>query len=239
MDEIPEFAFSNSDVPESTLGSLWDEVERIRSQARDCDMYGKDENAWCLDVVQPILLAGLRGTSKLHLTSVYVLAAWRICIQALTDRPSFRQSQQIDPALLPIAKNSLARINKKTDYTFCFSCGDPEVFELYQQVSLGGHGYEIGPTTDAFTKRTILFSGVEVKSNDGGKQEALAQLAIWQTAHLEKIKQLRYFATDGDVDFSNRLLPIVGYTVVGHDWYTYIVYRSEDGVVSCAIVVNG
>lgn len=73
-----------------------------------------------------------------------------------------------------------------------------------------------------------------MKSNDGGKQEALAQLAIWLTANLEKVKRLRYFARDGNVDFSNKLLPIVGYTVVGHDWYTYIVYGSENGVVGCS-----
>lgn len=72
---IPASAFYNSGAPDSTLDSLWDEVEEIRSQARDCDMYGKDENAWCLDVVQPILRAGLRETTKLQLTSVYVFAA--------------------------------------------------------------------------------------------------------------------------------------------------------------------
>jgi hypothetical protein len=45
-------------------------------------------------------------------------------------------------------------------------------------ISLGGHGYQISQTTDAFTKRGLLFSGMEVKSDDGGKKEELAQLAI-------------------------------------------------------------
>ena len=72
-----------------------------------------------------------------------------------------------------------------------------------------------------------------MESNDGNKKEALAQLAIWLTANLKKVKQLRCFAGEGDMDSSNTLLPVVGYTVFGHDWYTYIAYRSENGVVSC------
>jgi hypothetical protein len=53
------------------------------------------------------------------------------------------------------------------------------VRDFYDKISLGGHGYQISQTTDAFTERVLLFSGIEVKLDDGGKKEALAQLAIW------------------------------------------------------------
>jgi hypothetical protein len=70
--------------------------------------------------------------------------------------------------------NSLARLNKKADYIFAFLWRDQEVSELYQKMSLGGYGYRISQTNDAFTKRIILFSDVKVKLEDGGKKEALA-----------------------------------------------------------------
>ncbi|KAB8202246.1 hypothetical protein BDV34DRAFT_237096 [Aspergillus parasiticus] len=174
---IPEYPyFDSGHMSDAALGVMWNELEEIRLQARHCDIYGKDENAWCLDV----------GPLSCN-----------------------RQSQQIDADLLPMVRNNLTRINKKADYALAFSCRDPEVSSLYERVRLGGHGYSISQSTDTFNKRTVLFSGVEVKPDDGGKKEALAQLAIW-------LKPL---------DLADWLLPTIGYTVVGHDWYVYIAYR--------------
>ncbi|KAB8263114.1 hypothetical protein BDV32DRAFT_136177 [Aspergillus pseudonomiae] len=141
-------------------------------------------------VVQPILRKPTQGSSKLQLTSV--------------------QSQQIDGDLLPMVTNNLTRINQKADYALSFSCRDPEVSSLYERVSLGGHGYAISQTTDAFNKRTIVFSGVE--------------LAIWLSGNLEKMRRLGELAK-GPLDQADWLLPTIGYTVVGHDWYVYIAYR--------------
>lgn len=83
------------------------------------------------------------------------------------------------------------RISKKADYAYSFSCRDAEVSNIYQHISFGGSGYRIGHTTDAFNKRTILFSEIEVKPDDGGKKEALAQLSIWLNANLEKMRHLQ------------------------------------------------
>ena len=195
-------------------------------------MYGKDENAWCLDVVQPILSSQFHGANQLQLLSVQVLYSGLLINLTTDQRFVLRQSQQINASLLPMMRNNPSRINKKTDYAFSFSCRDPEIFKLYQEVSLGGQGYEIGQTTDAFTKRVILFSGVEVKPDDGGKKEALAQLAIWLTASLEKNRSLGKLVKHGDTDLSDWLLPTVGITVVGHDWSTYIGYQVANEVVS-------
>jgi hypothetical protein len=116
------------------------------------------------------------------------------------------QSQQIDPSLLPRSKNAR----------------DASVRGFYDKISLGGHGYQISQTTDAFTKRILLFSGMEVKSDDGGKKEALAQLAIWLAAGLEKVRQLGEQVRAEGEDSINWLLPSVGLTIIGHDWYIYL-----------------
>ncbi|KAL3439698.1 hypothetical protein BJX65DRAFT_93587 [Aspergillus insuetus] len=86
-----------------------------------------------------------------------------------------QRSQQIDPSLLPRSKIALSKISKKVDYALSFTCRDASVRGFYDKISLGGHGYQISQTTDAFTKRILLFSGMEIKSDDGGKKEALAQ----------------------------------------------------------------
>ncbi|PWY78011.1 hypothetical protein BO94DRAFT_183977 [Aspergillus sclerotioniger CBS 115572] len=156
-DEIPKTAFSDSStLSDVDLDELWSELKTICFDARQCDIYGKDENAWCLDVVQPILISSIKGCQLLQLIS----------------------SQQIGPSILPRSKNALSKINKKADYTLSFTCRDTSVRYFYDRISLGGHGYQLSQTTDAFTKRVLLFSGMEVKSDEGSKKEALAELAI-------------------------------------------------------------
>ncbi|KAE8380472.1 hypothetical protein BDV26DRAFT_279535 [Aspergillus bertholletiae] len=190
-EDIPDSVyFDSTHMSDAILDAIWSELEEIHLEARYCDMYGKDKNAWCLDIVQPILRLLLKDESKLQLTNV--------------------QSQQIDGDLLPIVKNNLTWINKKADYSFL--------------VSLSGPGYKISYITDAFTKRTILFSGIEVKADDGGKKEVLAQLAIWLSANLERLVRLGELVK-GLLNLTDWLFPTVGYTVIGHDWFTYIAYR--------------
>ncbi|OCK75633.1 hypothetical protein K432DRAFT_397107 [Lepidopterella palustris CBS 459.81] len=77
----------------------------------------------------------------------------------------------------------------------------------------------IGCTADNRTGRVVLFSGIEVKRESGSKDEALSQLAIWLCAGLESHRQLAEYPAE-------HLLPVVGWTVVGHDWHMYIAYRA-------------
>jgi len=82
---------------------------------------------------------------------------------------------------------------------------------------------------DANTKRLALFSGIEVKQENGGKDEALAQLAIWLSAGLENVRRLGELGQKRQY-LGEELRPTVGWTVIGHDWHTYIAYRaSKDG----------
>jgi hypothetical protein len=93
------------------------------------------------------------------------------------------------------------------------------VRDFYDKISLGGHGYQMSQTTDAFTKRILLFSGMEVKLDDGGKKEALAQLAIWLAAGLEKIRQLGEQVKGEGGDSITWMPPSLGLTIIGHDRY--------------------
>ncbi|KAL2810106.1 hypothetical protein BJX63DRAFT_444876 [Aspergillus granulosus] len=154
-------------------------------------------------VVVPILNSSIQGWELLQLISV--------------------QSQQIDPSLIPRFKNAIGKI--KADYALSFTCRDPSVQDFYDQISLGGHGYQISQTKDAFTKRVLLFSGVEVRSDDGGKKEALAQLAIWLSAGLEKTQQMREQVKGEGDDLADWALPNIGLIVIGHDWYAYLAYK--------------
>jgi hypothetical protein len=75
-DEIPAIAFDERDTrTQDQLKALWDEVVDIYNEAKECDVYGQDENAWCLGVVQNILHVGLKlsGTNMVQLKSVYVV----------------------------------------------------------------------------------------------------------------------------------------------------------------------
>ena len=79
---------------------------------------------------------------------------------------------------------------------------------------------------DANTKRLALFSGIEVKQENGGKDEALVQLAIWLAAGSENLRRLSELGRQ-EVLPAEEDRPIVGWTVIGHDWHTYIAYRAN------------
>lgn len=91
---------------------------------------------------------------------------------------------------------------------------------------------------DANTKRLALFSGIEVKQENGGKDEALAQLAIWLAAGLENVRRLGELGQKRQY-LAEELRPTVGWTVIGHDWHMYIAYRANqhgrDTLVSASI----
>lgn len=56
------------------LTALWETVRDIFLNARDCKDGNRDENAWCDDVVQPLLRLAMHlyGNTRWWLQSVYV-----------------------------------------------------------------------------------------------------------------------------------------------------------------------
>jgi hypothetical protein len=105
----------------------------------------------------------------------------------------YRQSQTINPqylSLVPSPSRSnpdkLAPIERKTDFVFSYSHLPSPGFEsLYDRLRAANNA-EVGHTTDTFTKRTALFSGIEVKPTSGDKAEAELQMSIWMAASLRK-----------------------------------------------------
>ncbi|CAG5152963.1 uncharacterized protein ALTATR162_LOCUS2981 [Alternaria atra] len=163
-------------------------VKKIFKKALHCQTRGRDENAWCDDVVRPM-------------------------------------SQNIDVEFLSRAADASGKqriLDRKADYTLSYS-HDTSPFEaLYAR--LLQHGNQcISHTTDAFTKTTAVFSGVEVKPSDGDKLEAEYQLSIWMAANLRKKAKLGRRA--GLPDTTCLVEP--GFTVVGHELYFYIAYMDS------------
>lgn len=150
-----------------------------------------------------------------------------LLIQRKTDVPSRRrQSQTINPEFLSKTPHN-ARFTRKADYAFSFNRNAPHVSGLYGKLNRAG--ISISHTTDASTKRLALFSGIEVKPENGGKDEALVQLATWLSAGLENVKTLGSASREEPFS-SEELLPMLGWTVIGHDWHTYIAFRTaRDG----------
>lgn len=54
-----------SEEYKEALNEQWMELVRIHDNARDCEMYGKDENAWRLEVFQLIMRSAAQGMVEL------------------------------------------------------------------------------------------------------------------------------------------------------------------------------
>lgn len=213
---IPSSAYDTSNaLSASELDTLWDSVEEILMESKDCGTYQQDENAWCIKVVHPVLRLALKRSSALKVESV--------------------QTQTINPDVLPVTPKNY-RVQRKADFTFSFDRNAPEVSRLYSRLNLAGLSETISQTMDANTKRLALFSGIEVKQENGGKDEALVQLAIWLAAGLESLRRLGELGQKRPY-MAQELCPTVGWTVIGHDWHTYIAYMAtQDGQNSFTVV---
>jgi len=89
--------------------------------------------------------------------------------------------------------------------------------------------------TDAYTKKTPVFTAVEVKPSNGKKSEAQYQLSIWLAASLRKKAELARAA--GITDTTNLVEP--AFVVVGHEWYFYLGYLLPIGNGGTHILEQG
>lgn len=103
-----------------------------------------------------------------------------------------RQSQSIQPAYLSLVLNHSSDpprerpLFRKTDFCFSYSHLSPQYATLYERL----RNTLVAHTTDNFTQRAALFSGVEVKPAGGSLAEAQLQLSIWMAASLRKKAEL-------------------------------------------------
>lgn len=133
-----------------------------------------------------------------------------------------KQTQTIDPSLLPRIPCSV-RISRKVDYSFVFCIRERNIKKKYFNFIQSQPDVPMGHTTDPFGRHLAYFSGVEVKQAGGDATEALVQLSIWLSAQLEKLLQLSQ--RQGKSLEESQLPPVVGWTVVGHQWNLYMAFR--------------
>lgn len=78
---------------------------------------------------------------------------------------------------------------------------------------------------DAFTKRTALFSGFEIKPASGIPAEAELQISIWSAASIRKKQELVRCA-ELSLDPAALVEPM--FTVVGHEHRVYCCYPRDN-----------
>jgi hypothetical protein len=164
----------------------------------------------------------LSSRDKLQLQSVYnflyALHFWQV-----TD--TFSQSQVIESSYLSTDKKSRRRLERKADFTLSYSHESPGFAKLYAR--LLPYNSAVSHVSDAFTKTTALFAGIEAKAADGDKSEAEYQLSIFMAGSLRKKAELARKAGLPDTT----LLIELAFVVVGHEWYFYLTYLQSNGAV--------
>ena len=99
---------------------------------------------------------------------------------------------------------------------------------------------QVSHTTDNFTSRAILFSGIEVKPENGDQKEAELQMAIWMAASLRKKMDLartplfKVIVSQFGVGNRTPLIPAPtallepALTIIGHEHKVYYAYPSSE-----------
>jgi len=196
--------FYEDDTPPATLDYLWRRVESIYKVAKACNNRKKDENAWS-KVLEKVVSTALKlnNGQKLELNSV--------------------QTQNIEPRYLaPIGSNT----GKKADFVLAFTDQDSDVKAAYR-IFTAQHGHKsLSPMTDAYTSELAFACAFELKEPNGGHSEAETQLATLHTAILLKLEDLMH---DGGV--ITEIPALVGWVVVGHNWFCYISTVCPDGSI--------
>ncbi|KAF2459139.1 hypothetical protein BDY21DRAFT_420389 [Lineolata rhizophorae] len=186
MEPIDEEAFDHEDkrtLADFTLIDTLQQVKKIFQSASLCTQFGRDENAWCFSVVWPLI----ELTIKLHGKDKW--------------RPESVQSQTINPVYLsripdPSTPSKERHLFCKTDFCFSYSYLDPHFRGLYNRLE-EANAIHVSHTTDNFTSRAVLFSGIEVRPEDGDRKEAELQMGIWMAASLRKKMELAGRAFSG------------------------------------------
>ncbi|KAH8726886.1 hypothetical protein GQ44DRAFT_770815 [Phaeosphaeriaceae sp. PMI808] len=179
MEPIGEDAYNHEDkrtLADFALFNTLQQVKKIFQEAALCKEFGRDENAWCFSTVWPLieLAIKLHGNAKWQAESV----------QSLSINPLYL-SRIFDPS----APSRERHLFRKTDFCFSYSYLNPHFRALYDQLG-EVNANDISHTTDSFTSRALLFSGIEVKSGTGNLEVAELQMGIWMAASLRKKMEL-------------------------------------------------
>jgi len=209
------------------LLALWKAVKDVFINARDCMAGLRDENAWCDDVVRPLIRLAIKlyGKGRWWMQSVYVPLLSRF--PTTHNLSVFSQSQPINPCYLsaipaptPSNPTRCKTVDRKTDYILSYSHRDPTISALYKRLEDAWKS-EIGYTLDPFTKRTAAFSNFEIKNPDGHTMEAQLQMSVGIAASLRKKQELAHAAR---VPFEPATMVEPAIVIVGHIHSVYYAY---------------
>ena len=168
--DIEPSAFDRGD--KRTLADLCDtlqEVKQIYINARTCSELGRDENAWCMDVAAS-RSSGLEATRQRQMVvSKRVYTPSPLLLQELPPlthcaTQAIPDHQPSVPISRPFAFTLQPRQThrRRTPNRLCLSYShlpSPGFESLYDRLRAANNA-EVGHTTDTFTKRTALFSGI-------------------------------------------------------------------------------
>lgn len=109
----------------------------------------------------------------------------------------------------------------------------------YRAFSDAHPGVSLSPMQDAYTRSIMLSCAAEIKEPSGDQGEAAIQLAVFQSASLAKLHELTAdrssFVPGGRPPCE--LPALLGWTIIGHEWKSYITYATPDSIVSALHVL--
>ncbi|KAI9760992.1 MAG: hypothetical protein M1840_002163 [Geoglossum simile] len=220
FENTPTYVFDDyACMTDEELRTLWGTVCAILKNAADCQENKRDENAWCMLVVQQALLSGI--TTAGDDLSIIHDEKTPVPVPGILELNSI-QSQSIDPRFLPALPNSNKPPSKKADFALAFNKANAEVNRLYRSLSFSKPHLQLSQMTDTYTRHCAMFAGLEVKAPGWNGDEGVTQLAIRLAAGLNSIQELQKRASR-----TGTLLPMVGWVVTGHSWNLYIAHKCE------------
>ncbi|CAF9926256.1 hypothetical protein IMSHALPRED_006921 [Imshaugia aleurites] len=190
----------------------FDALIHIQKAANYCERHSSDENAWCQNVVVPLL------ESALHKPRFSIGKV--ISVQTHTINPLFSDSA-----------DSLAQ--KKIDYAIFIDDDSDEAHALYEALKKRVPKESQGLWTHISTANLIPLFIFEVKPD--GQDKAQFQLMTGARAFLKYLQSLLNSSASKSkmksgrkTSFLKRLPPVIGWIVHRHEWKAYVSYSIGD-----------
>jgi hypothetical protein len=115
---------------------------------------------------------------------------------------------------------------RKPDLALPLSKANSDVGAAYDKFGKHSASMRISQYTDAELARMTFPACVEIGSPEKSYSEAALQVAVWASAGLRKLEQLRdRFAQDSTLEIP----PLVMWTAIGTDWKLHISYIDSRG----------
>ncbi|KAL9098026.1 MAG: hypothetical protein Q9163_006229 [Psora crenata] len=204
--DVPVHAFGDIPCrPKESTELLCKTAKSIREQAQICEAECRDENAWSMNVVRPVMEWESIGQSHAVAEPGF-------------SRTEYIQTQTINTSYLPRI-DGVPIESKKADFALSFSPQHPDVKSHYTALQVpGSEPSTLSQLNDVCTRKLALYLAAEVKKFGGNEMEAEAQLFTWLAAGVTKSRKLLKKAKFASSD----TLPLLGWTIVGHRWELYM-----------------